>query len=27
MIWANNVLPVFMAVSEQKPGILTECHF
>jgi putative two-component system response regulator len=26
MIWANNVLPVFMAVSEPKPRILREPH-
>jgi hypothetical protein len=27
MIWANSVLPVFMAVSEPKLGILAECRF
>jgi hypothetical protein len=27
MIWANSALPVFMAVSEPKPGVLREPHF
>jgi hypothetical protein len=27
MIWANSVLPVFMAVSGPKPEILREPHF